>query len=633
MAFFLLLSNLIEIKDLRNRKAFSPKQQVFHLKSGYGHIEMARNDENPLSPHNVCQVLLNRGLISPEQKQEILRKKAGLQRKLTGLGTMRQSSASSKAVGQSPVTIMDVISALNLEMADDPDKTLDEEIIYQTLSKEWGFPYKKIDPLKLDLNLVTGTIPHSFAMKHMVLPIAIEDGYLSVATPNPFNMEVMEDIARVSHMKVRPVVTSKTDTKKLLDEFFGFKRSIAAAENQFAGPSVDLGNLEQYVRLKSADELPSNDQHIVNAVDHLLSYAFDQRASDIHLEPKRDVSLVRMRIDGVLHTAYNLPKNVHSAIVSRIKTLSRMDMAEKRRPQDGRIKTHKGGVEAELRVSTVPMAFGEKVVVRIMDPDVLFQDLEKLGFTPSDLIRYQRFIDRPHGIVLVCGPTGSGKSTTLYSTLRYLSTPEINITTIEDPIEMVCDDFNQIAAQPALDITFATILRNILRQDPDIIMIGEMRDRETAENAIQSALTGHLVLSTLHTNDAPSAITRLLDLGIPSFLIQETLIGVVAQRLVRKICIHCKESFKIKNGKVRLYRGRGCLKCRGTGYLGRTGIFEILPCTDAIKKITTPETDHKVLRSQASREGMVNLRQNAVKKLLEGETTHQEVLRVTWKQT
>ena len=607
---------------------------------------MARNDENTLSPDSVCQVLLDRKLISSKQRQEILRKKDGLQRKLEGIRARQQTSASLKATGRSPITIMDVIASLNLDRADDPDKTLDEEIIYQALAKEWGFPYRKIDPLKLDLNLVTGTIPHSFAMKHMVLPIAIEDGCLSVATPNPFNVEAMEDIARVSQMKVRPVVTSKTDTRKLLDEFFGFKRSIAAAENQFAGPSVDLGNLEQYVRLKSADELPSNDQHIVNAVNHLLGYAFDQRASDVHIEPKRDLSLVRMRIDGVLHTVYKLPKNVHSAIVSRIKTLSRMDMAEKRRPQDGRIKTDKGGVEAELRVSTVPVAFGEKVVIRIMDPDVLFQDLENLGFTSADLIRYQRFIEMPHGIVLVCGPTGSGKSTTLYSTLRYLSTPEINITTIEDPIEMVCEEFNQIAAQSALDITFATILRNILRQDPDIIMVGEMRDKETADNAFQSALTGHLVLSTLHTNDAPSAVTRLLDLGIPPFLIQVTLRSVVAQRLVRRICTHCKESFEMesselddlglavgKDGRITLYRGRGCLKCRGTGYLGRTGIFELLPFTDTIKKMTTPETDPKVLGSQARKEGMVTLRENAIKKLLEGQTTFQEILRVTWEQT
>jgi general secretion pathway protein E len=406
---------------------------------------------------------------------------------------------------------------------------------------------------------------------------------------------------------------------------------------------VDLGNLEQYVRLKSADELPSTDQHVVNAVNHLFTYAFDQRASDVHIEPKRDVSLIRMRIDGILHTVYQLPKNVHSAIISRIKNLSRLDMAEKRRPQDGRIKTDKEGVEVEIRLSTIPVAFGEKVVMRIMDPDILFQDLEKLGFTSTDLIRYNKFINMPHGIVLVCGPTGSGKSTTLYSTLRDLYTPEKNITTIEDPIEMVHENFNQIAVQPVIGITFATILRNILRQDPDIIMIGEMRDLETAENAVQGALTGHLVLSTLHTNDAPSSIIRLLDLGVPSFLIQSTLVGIMAQRLVRKICNHCMESFEMEttelgamgldveqNGRIKLYRGKGCQRCRGTGYYGRTGIFEVIPYSESLKKMTTAKTDVKAIAAQAKAEGMITLRENALLKLLEGKTTYQEVLRITW---
>jgi general secretion pathway protein E len=320
-------------------------------------------------------------------------------------------------------------------------------------------------------------------------------------------------------------------------------------------------------------------------------------------------------------------------------------MAEKRRPQDGRIKMEKQGVESEIRVSSVPVAFGEKLVMRIMDPDVLFQNLENLGFTSMDLIRYQQMIGMPHGIVLVCGPTGSGKSTSLYSTLRYLSTPDINITTVEDPIEMIHEDFNQIAVQPVIGITFASILRNILRQDPDIIMIGEMRDLETAENAIQAALTGHLVLSTLHTNDAPSSITRLLDLGVPSFLIQATLVGVLAQRLVRKICPYCTESFDMdhgemvtmgldigKQGIVQLQRGKGCMRCRGTGYIGRSGIYEVLPVTESIRKYITSECNVESLRDQARREGMITLRENAIKKLLDGKTTYQEVLRVTWEQ-
>jgi general secretion pathway protein E len=601
-----------------------------------------KRNESVFCSEDVCKALLKSGLITAQQKREILNQEKDLRKKLEKLRAMQHASAHARSRILGPVNIVDVITSLNLESPDGVERALDEETIFQALAKAWKTPYKKIDPLQLDLNLVTGTVPHSFAMKHMVLPIAIEGGCLVVATPNPFNMEVLEDLSRVSHMKVRPVVTPKNDIVRLINEFFGFKRSIAGAETQVLGPSVDLGNLEQYVRLTSGDELPSNDQHIVNAVNHLLGYAFDQRASDIHIEPKRDVSLVRLRIDGVLHTVYKLPKKVHSAILSRIKNLSRIDMAEKRKPQDGRIKMDKGGVEAEIRVSTVPVAFGEKVVMRIMDPDILFQKLEKIGFGSADLMSFQQFIGMPHGIVLVCGPTGSGKSTTLYSALRYLYTPEINITTVEDPIEMVHEEFNQIAVQPVLGITFATILRNILRQDPDIIMVGEMRDLETAENAVQAALTGHLVLSTLHTNDAPSAITRLLDLGVPAFLIQATLVGVVAQRLLRKICPHCKEPFEMDavelraagleldmEGPVRLYRGKGCLKCRGTGYFGRTGVFELLPFTDSIKKLTTPETDLEAIREQARKENVVTLRENAVKKLLEGKTTYQEVLRVT----
>jgi general secretion pathway protein E len=605
---------------------------------------MPMDSPKGLSEEYVVKVLLKLRLINEDQKKEIFNKKRNIKRKLERLRAVRQASASSRGRVINPITIVDVITNLELKRADDPYTELDEETIYQALSRAWKIPYKKIDPLKLDLNLVTTTIPQGFAMKHLVLPIAINNGFLTVATPNPFNEEAMRDIAQVSQLKVKTVVSTKTDIIKLINEFFGFKRSIVAAENQFAGPSVDLGNLEQFVRLRADDELPSTDQHIVNAVDHLLSYAFDQRASDVHIEPKRDKSMVRLRIDGILHVIYELPKNVHNAIVSRIKTISRLDMAEKRRPQDGRIKMEKGGVEAEIRVSSIPVAFGEKLVMRISDPDVLFQDLEKLGFTSMDLIRYEQFIHMPHGIVLVCGPTGSGKSTTLYSTLRELSSPDINITTVEDPIEMIHEDFNQIAVQPVIGITFGSILRNILRQDPDIIMLGEMRDLETAENAIQAALTGHLVLSTLHTNDAPSSITRLQDLGTPSFLLQATLVGVLAQRLVRKICPFCKEPFEMdlkelasigldlgKNGPIKLHMGKGCLKCRGTGYLGRSGVYEVLPVTESIKKLITSESNVEAVLDMAKREGMITLRENAIKKLLAGDTTYQEVLRVTWR--
>jgi general secretion pathway protein E len=608
---------------------------------------MTKDSTSPISAKNVCRTLLKKGLISKVQAGDIFKKKDTLRQKLEKLQVIRDASGSSSSKIINPITIIDIISFLKLERRDDPAKELDEETIFQALGEEWKIDYKKIDPLKLDLKLVTTTIPRSFAMKHLVLPTGVKDGWLTVATPNPHNIEVMEDISRVSQLKVKPVVSSKSDIIKLIDEFYGFRRSIAAAEEQFSGPAIDLGNLEQYVKLREARDLPSDDRHIVNAVDHLFGYAFDQRASDIHIEPKRNACLVRLRIDGVLHSIYKLPKTVHGAIISRVKTLSGLDMAEKRRPQDGRIKIDRGqGVEAEIRVSTIPTAFGEKGVLRILDPDILIQDVSYLGMTSMDLVRYQQFINLPHGLVLVCGPTGSGKSTTLYSTLRYLSNEENNITTVEDPIEMIYEDFNQIAVQPAVDITFGSILRNILRQDPDIIMIGEMRDLETAQNAIQAALTGHLVLSTLHTNDASLAITRLVDLGVPPFLIHSTLTGVVAQRLLRKICPHCCEDFEIgadeliamgietkTTGITNLKRGKGCIKCRGTGYMGRAGIFEVLPVTEQIKELIAQGSNADIIRQAACKEDMVNLRENAIKKMLDGETTYQEVIRVTWGQT
>ncbi|MFO7838427.1 MAG: GspE/PulE family protein [Desulfosalsimonadaceae bacterium] len=606
---------------------------------------MTIEKDHPFSDKSVCRVLVQRGLLTKEQAKEVFEKKERVRAQLEKARANQSRNLAGAFSVENPTTIVDVIAHLKPQRADAAALQLDEDAIFQALAESWGYVYKKVDPVKLDLNLVTTTIPRNFAMKHLVLPIGVEGGKLVVATSNPFNPEVMEDLARVSQMQVTIVITPKSDVIRLINEFFGFKRSIAAAEVQFGGGTIDLGNLEQYVRLKSPEELPANDQHIVNAVNHLLSYAFDQRASDIHIEPKRDTVLVRMRIDGVLHTVYNLPKKVHSAIVSRIKNLSRMDIAEKRRPQDGRIKTDKGDVEMEIRISTVPVAFGEKVVMRIMDPDILFQEVENLGFTEADFERYREMFSMPYGMILVCGPTGSGKSTTLYSTLRRLSTPDINITTIEDPIEMIHEEFNQIAVQPAVDVTFGTILRNILRQDPDVVMVGELRDLETARNAVQAALTGHLVLSTLHTNDAPSAIIRLQDIGVPYFLIQATLTGVLSQRLVRKICPRCIESFDMdgkslsqmgldlgKEGPVRLYRGKGCIYCRYTGYYGRTSVYEVLPYTPQLRRLTTAAADLSVIREQAHKDGMVTLRENAVKKLLAGVTTYQEVLRVTWEQ-
>jgi general secretion pathway protein E len=586
-------------------------------------------------------ILRRCGLISPRQEKIIYKKAPVQQEKLAQICRVKRGGFSAQSC-YADITPVDVLASMELEPGEGTDGRLDEEAIMRAVAAELGMAFKKIDPLELDLELVTQTIPKSFALKHMVLPVESSLETITVVVYDPFNRQVLEDIERVTQKRVQALISTKSDILKTISEFYGFKSSIAAADHQMSRPLVDLGNLEQFTRLQSTDEISSSDQHITNAVDHLFTYGFDQRASDVHIEPKRDHTIVRLRIDGLLHTIYRIPKSVHPAILSRIKGLARLDLAEKRRPQDGRIKVERSGKEAEIRVSTVPVAFGEKAVLRILNPDILLQDLEGLGFSSADLIKYRKLIEVPNGIVLITGPTGSGKTTTLYSSLRFLVSERNNVTTIEDPIEMVHEQFNQIAVKPQINLTFANILRHVLRQDPDIIMIGEMRDLETASNAVQSALTGHLVLSTLHTNDAPSAITRLIDLGVRPFLISSTLTGVVAQRLVRKICPHCEEAYRVRaadlaplplgknpENEVELKMGKGCLQCRNTGYLGRTGIFEVLPMSEKLGKLANRKAPLAELQEIASEEGMLTLQQSAVDKMLRGVTTFEEVIRVT----
>jgi len=572
----------------------------------------------------LLDLLTKNNLLTEEQVQTFtLKKEQQRQLLIRKLGGRRADDRRRSALSQPD--IVDILVSLQFVIPGRKNQVLSEEMIMRLVAKDLKMPFKKLDPLELDLDLVTKTIPKSFALKHLLLPFDT----------------ALEDIERANQIKIKPYLSTKSDIGRMLAEFFGFQTSITAAETHMAGPLVDLGNLEQYVQISSAKEITSSDQHIKSAVDHLFNYAFAQRASDIHIEPKRKTSMVRLRIDGVLHTIYNLPKAVHPAIVSRVKTLSRLDIAEKRRPQDGRIKVSHEGKDAEIRVSTIPVAFGEKLVMRILDPDIIFQDLSNIGFSPESLKVYNSFVNSPFGIILVTGPTGSGKSTTLYSTLKYIATPEKNIVTVEDPVEMVHEDFNQIAVQPAIEVTFATILRNILRQDPDIIMIGEIRDLDTARYAIQAALTGHLVFSTLHTNDAISAITRLVDLGVQPFLISSTLLGAMAQRLVRKICPHCIQKITISGQELRgfgfpagkdeytLQRGKGCKECRGTGYLGRCGIFEIFPMSDRLKKMVMANESSAELIKVAKQEGMKTLREDAWDKVQQGITTYQEVVRVT----
>jgi general secretion pathway protein E len=589
----------------------------------------------------LLEVLGKRGLVTLAQIQAVQQRAPAQAEKLARVCEVRQGEASSGGMAER-ITAVDVLASMNLRPGDGADGCLDEEAIMRAVAEDLGMAFKKIDPLELDLEVVTQTIPKGFALKHLVLPVESSLETLTVVVYDPFKHQVLEDIERVTQKKVTAQIGTKSDILKTISEFYGFKRSIAAADTQLSRPLVDLGNLEQFTRLQAAEEISHSDQHITNAVDYLFNYAFEQRASDVHIEPKREQAIVRLRIDGMLHTIYRIPRSVHPAIISRIKGLARLDVAEKRRPQDGRIKIERNGTEAEIRVSMVPVAFGEKAVLRILNPDILFQDLGTLGFSSADLIKFRRLIEVPYGIVLLTGPTGSGKSTTLYSSLRLLASECNNITTVEDPIEMVHEQFNQIAVQPSINLSFANILRHILRQDPDIIMIGEMRDLETAANAIQAALTGHLVLSTLHTNDAPSAITRLIDLGVQPFLISSTLTGVVAQRLVRKICPHCRESCPVKvadlsplplegepETELELQVGKGCRHCRNTGYLGRIGIFEIMPMSDRLRELTNESASLVELQKAALAEGMLTLQQSAIDKMLRGITTFQEVVRLT----
>jgi len=594
------------------------------------------NDEGFL-----LDLLQRNRLITPEQIS-LVESRKGQQRQLL----LRQHAGRSKGLAggerDDALTFVDIIASLNLELAGRKGQLLSEELIMRAIAADRGLPFKKLDPLKLDLKVVTKTIPRTFAFRHLLLPFSFANGVLEVAICDPDSDTVLAEIERVNQLTVKPYLSTKTDIRKMLAEFFGFQSSITAAETHLARPMVDLGNLEQYVRISSTEEAASSDQHVTAAVDHMFNYAFEQRASDIHIEPKREMSHVRLRIDGVLHTIYKLPKVVHAAVVSRIKSLSRLDIAEKRRPQDGRIKVDRSGKEAEIRVSTVPVAFGEKIVLRILDPEILFQDVGKIGFSKRDLEVFQGFMSAPHGIVLVTGPTGSGKSTTLYSALKQIATPEKNVITVEDPVEMVHEEFNQIPVQTQLDVTFSSILRNILRQDPDVIMIGEIRDLDTAANAIQAALTGHLVFSTLHTNDAVASISRLIDLGVQPFMIGSTLLGAMAQRLVRRICPHCSETFRmgaedlrgfglpvVEEGEIELRRGKGCQQCRGTGYLGRCGIFEIFAMSDTIRRQISAMQSESEIRETAIREGMTTLKEDAWQKVRSGITTFEEALRVT----
>ncbi|HEX9391454.1 MAG TPA: GspE/PulE family protein [Usitatibacteraceae bacterium] len=541
---------------------------------------------------------------------------------------------------------LNIVAKARIKSQKPPLRSLELERLTEWMAGRVGLPYFHIDPLKIDLRAVTEVMSSDYAARRNILPVGINGRDAVIATCEPFVTSWQRDLGEMLRMNIQLVVASPVDIARYVSEFYNLAKSVKRGEkSEIVAGSIN--NFEQLVELGSAGRtLDANDHHIVHLVDWLWQYAFDQRASDIHLEPRRDVATIRFRIDGVLHQVYQVPATVAAAMTSRIKILGRMDVVEKRRPQDGRIKTRMpDGDEIELRLSTLPTAFGEKLVMRIFDPDVLVRDFTELGFSPEDFEKWQSLISNPGGIVLVTGPTGSGKTTTLYSTLKMLATPDVNVCTIEDPIEMVEPAFNQMQVQTQIDLGFAEGVRALMRQDPDIIMVGEIRDLPTAEMAIQSALTGHLVLSTLHTNDAPTAVARLLDLGAPAYLINSTVLGVMAQRLVRTLCPHCKEKIpfddpvrtKLWHDMVSPWKGEapkeiykpvGCLECRNTGYKGRVGIYEILILDQNIKKLIVENADLAAITAEAYRAGMRPLRLSGAMKVAQGVTTLEEVMKV-----
>lgn len=551
------------------------------------------------------------------------------------------------AAGRAPESHhpLTVIAELKLKSAQPPHKLVTLDWLSETMATKVGLPYVHIDPLKMDFTRIADVMSSTYANRFRILPIDVKPTEVTIATSEPFLTEWLPEMERLLRCPIRRVVANPQDITRFIAEFFSLARSVKhAAERGGAAAQHSFEQLVELGNIKSADrQFDSNDTHIIQIVDWLWQYAFDQRASDIHLEPRREQGVVRFRIDGVLHQVYQVPIGVLSAMTSRIKLLGRMDVVEKRRPQDGRIKTRTGdGSEVELRLSTLPTAFGEKLVMRIFDPDVVVKDFSELGFSEEDGRRWNELISKPYGIILVTGPTGSGKTTTLYSTLKTLATEEVNVCTIEDPIEMVEAAFNQMQVQHSIDLSFAEGVRALMRQDPDIIMVGEIRDYETAEMAVQAALTGHLVFSTVHTNDAPSAITRLLELGVPAYLLNATVLGILAQRLVRILCPHCKldgggvdpevwaeliAPWK-SDSPVQISKPVGCLECRMTGYRGRTGIYELLEVSPEIKKLVSAEPSIDPIRAQAIRQGMRSLRLSGAIKVAAGQTTIEEVLKV-----
>ncbi len=536
-----------------------------------------------------------------------------------------------------------LVAEMNLRTPDAARELLDIERLTDWLAGKAGLPYRHIDPLRVDFARVVDTFSAKYATSYSILPLAVTGSEVTIATCEPFLTDWQPEIERLTRKSIVRVMANPLDIARYTVEFYKLAQSIKSAAKTSGGVNP-VGNFESLVELGT--KVDAENAHIITIVDWLLQYAFDQRASDIHMEPKREQGVVRFRIDGVLHQVYQVPPGVMNAMIARIKILGRMDVAERRRPLDGRIKTKvtsgaMAGREVEMRLSTLPTAFGEKLVMRIFDPEVVVRSYAELGFSEAEAATWKQLIARPSGIVLVTGPTGSGKTSTLYSTLRELATDEVNVSTVEDPIENIEPSLNQMQVQHGIELGFADGLRALMRQDPDIIMVGEIRDKETADMAVNASLTGHLVFSTLHTNDAASSIARLIELGVPPYLVNATVIGILAQRLVRTLCPHCKQETDAPDEALwkdlvapwrsklprHVYKPVGCLECRRTGYFGRTGLIELLVVSDEIRSIVADGADLSALRTQAARDGLRSLRVSGAEKIAKGLTTMDEVLR------
>lgn len=512
-----------------------------------------------------------------------------------------------------------------------------EDDIIQVLEFQLGIPHVKLEKYNIDKAAYL-SIPENLSRRYCLMPIKKENGIITVAMSDPLNVYAIDDLKIYSGLQIQPVIASNDDIIKAIDRYYSTQKAIKAVEEFKKEQGSTLKINSEATNEEVIDEV--SNAPAVKLINSIFEQAVRTKASDIHIEPFETYIKIRFRTDGQLSEIMRPEIDIMPAISARIKIIGGMNLAEKRLPQDGRISIEVDAKEYDLRVSILPTIYGEKIVIRIADSTAYILNKSQLGFSPYEEEQFEKMLLNPHGIILVTGPTGSGKSTTLYSAVNEINRPDINIITVEDPVECIVEGVNQVQVNSKIGMTFAASLRSILRQDPDVIMIGEIRDKETAEIAVRAAITGHLVLSTLHTNDAPSSVLRLIDMGIEPFMVSSAIIGVIAQRLVRKICKNCKVDYwasdeemqllGLTGEKIKLHKGRGCPVCNRSGYKGRSGIYEVITFAKKHKEMINTRCTEEEIRDFSIENGMVTLRQNLIKKILSGETTTGELIRIAY---